>query len=67
MKEQISEMISNIVATVLGFMLIGLVVSPTYNAIAWEFNLPTLNYWTICGAMYTINKIRTGATIKKKG
>ena len=64
--EAIKTALSNLIATVLGFMLIGCIVSPTYNAIACQFNLPSLNYWVICGAMYTINKIRIGVQVEKE-
>lgn len=68
MKESLTELLSSVldfIVTIIGFMLIGLVVSPTYNSIAWEFNLPPLNYWTICGAMYTLHKIFFGVKLKK--
>lgn len=64
--EELKNALIDLVVSLLGFMLIGCIVSPTYNAIAWEFNLPTLNYWIICGAMYTINKIRVGVPTKKE-
>ena len=68
MKESLTELLSSVldfIVTIIGFMLIGLIVSPTYNSIAWEFNLPPLNYWTICGAMYTLHKIFHGVGTKK--
>ena len=64
--ETIKTALSNLIVTILGFMLIGCIVSPTYNAIAWQFNLPPLNYWVICGAMYTINKIHMGVQVERE-
>jgi hypothetical protein len=63
--EEFKTGLVSLVSCAIGVLLIGLIVSPTYNAIAWEFNLPQLNYWVICGAVYSLNKIFHGFGIKK--
>ena len=45
----------------------GAIVSFCYNTIAWEYNLPRLNYWVITGTLFIINAIRKGISIDLKG
>ena len=63
--EELKTSLVSLAVTAIGVLLIGLIVSPTYNAIAWAFNLPQLNYWVICGAVYSFNKIFHGFGNKK--
>ena len=63
--EELKTSLVSLVTGACGVLLIGLIVSPTYNAIAWKFNLPQLNYWVICGAVYSLNKIFHGFSNKK--
>ena len=61
------EIISDALAMIIVFAIEGLVATLCYNAIAWEFNLPQFNYFVITGALWTINSIRCGIRIRKKG
>ena len=60
---EITKKIAVLVGTIVGLFLVSIIVFLTYKSIAWNFNLPILNYWTICGVVLTI-KLLFGNLIK---
>lgn len=52
--KKIAIFVGAIVGAVAMIFLASIIVFLTYKSIAWHFNLPMLNYWTICGAIFTI-------------
>ena len=46
-----------LIASLINVAIIGLIAWATYNAIAWNFNLAPLNYWTCTGAVLILRKI----------
>ena len=51
---EIGAKIASFIGACIGFFGASIIVFFTYKSIAWNFNLPSLNYWTICGTVYTI-------------
>ena len=65
MSDKITNIVGTLLGTLIAFAIISLIAWATYNTIAWDFNLPPFSYWTVCGVMYTLDKIIHGIKVNK--
>lgn len=49
--------LATFVGKIIGWCVIGIIATLCYSKIAYEFNLPELNFWVITGTCYVLNRI----------
>lgn len=55
--EKIFTALGILAVKLIGWCIIGIIATPCYSKIAYEFNLPELNFWVITGTCYVLNRI----------
>lgn len=55
--KEILTALATIIGKIIGWCIIGIVATLCYSKIAYEFNLPELNFWVITGTCYVLNRI----------
>jgi len=57
LKTKSAKNVGTIIGIIIVTLIVGFIGYKCYNIIAYEFNLPTLNYWVCTGTIYVLKHI----------